>query len=146
MQEQGQVIAVSMSEEKGMRKKVTQTGVLVKDHGLDKDAHAGPWHRQVSFLGIESIRKMKDLGLDVGPGDFAENITTEDIDLLGLPVGSRIKIGDEAVIEITQHGKTCHSGCEIFKAVGKCVMPTEGIFGRVLAGGIVKAGDPIRRI
>ena len=142
----GRVVAVCISEERGTRKKVVDEGLLMENYGFKGDAHSGNWSRQVSLLAMESIQKMKDLGLEVGPGDFAENITTEGIDLLALPIGSLIKIGEHAVIEITQHGKTCHTKCEIYKQVGKCVMPTEGIFGKVLVGGIVKPKDPIRRI
>lgn len=142
----GRVVAVCLSGTRGTRKTAVDKGLLVESHGFEGDAHSGAWHRQVSLLAIESIRKMKNVGLDLNPGDFAENITTEGIDLLSLPVGSLIKVGDEAVVQITQHGKTCHTNCEIYKQVGKCVMPTEGVFGRVLVGGIVKPGDRIRRI
>jgi MOSC domain-containing protein YiiM len=98
----------------------------------------------VSLLAIESIEKMRQLGLEVNPGDFAENLTTQGIDLLSLPLGTRLHIGDEVLLEITQIGKECHTGCAIFQQVGKCIMPEEGVFARVIRGGEVKAGDEIR--
>ena len=130
----GIIKAVCTSPKKGMRKKDAGDGLLVEGHGLKGDAHAGDWHRQVSLLAIESIDKMRALGLDVGPGDFAENLTTEGIDLVSLPVGTRLKIGSEAVGEVTQIGKECHSRCAIYYQAGDCVMPREGIFIRVLKG------------
>jgi MOSC domain-containing protein YiiM len=139
----GIIKAVCTSPEKGMRKKDVGEGLLVPDQGLQGDAHAGPWHRQVSLLAMESIEKMVALGLDVGPGDFAENLTTEGIDLVHLPVGARLKIGPEAVGEVTQIGKECHNRCAIYYQAGDCVMPREGIFIRVLTGGKVKNGDTI---
>jgi len=142
----GIIRAVCTSPEKGMRKKNVGEGLLVQDHGLQGDSHAGPWRRQVSLLAMESIEKMRALGLDVGPGDFAENLTTEGIDLVHLPVGTRLKIGSGAVGEVTQIGKECHSRCAIYYQAGDCVMPKEGIFIRVLSGGKVKIGDPIEVI
>lgn len=144
-EKQGKIIAVCKSDKKGTRKQNIGEGVLGIDFGLVGDAHAdSSTHRQVSLLAIESIEKMRALGLEVSPGDFAENLTTEGIDLLSLPVGTRLYIGKEVVLEITQIGKECHSGCAIFQQVGKCVMPEEGIFARVIRGGTVKAGDEIR--
>ncbi|MBP7330805.1 MAG: MOSC domain protein [Firmicutes bacterium ADurb.Bin373] len=139
----GIIKAVCTSPGKGMRKKNSGEGLLLKEHGLKDDAHAGPWHRQVSLLAVESIEKMRARGLDVGPGDFAENLTTEGIDLVNLPVGTRVKIGPEAVGEVTQIGKECHKRCAIYYQAGDCVMPREGIFIRVLEGGPVKTGDHI---
>lgn len=139
----GIIKAVCTSPEKGMRKKDIGEGLLIKEHGLKDDAHAGPWHRQVSLLAVESIEKMRALGLAVGPGDFAENLTTEGIDLVNLPLGTRLKIGSEAVGEVTQIGKECHTRCAIYYQAGDCVMPREGIFIRVLEGGPVKVGDTI---
>lgn len=139
----GTIKAVCTSPKKGMRKKDVGEGLLVQEHGLQDDAHAGPWHRQVSLLAIESIDKMRAMGLKVGPGDFAENLTTEGIDLVNLPLGTRLKIGSEAVGEVTQIGKECHARCAIYHQAGDCVMPKEGIFIRVLTGGTVKAGDAI---
>lgn len=139
----GRIVAVCTSAQKGERKKNTGRGSLVVDFGLEGDAHAGNWHRQVSLLALESIHKMRDMGLDVGPGDFAENLTTEGIDLVSLPVGTRLRIGREAEGEVTQIGKECHSRCAIYYQAGDCVMPREGIFIKILAGGPVNVGDEI---
>jgi MOSC domain-containing protein YiiM len=136
------VLAVCISEKKGERKKPVAAVTLREAHGIVGDAHAGDWHRQVSLLAQESIDKMRRLGLDVNAGDFAENITTSGIDLVALPVGSRLKIG-ETLLEVTQIGKECHTRCAIFYQAGDCVMPKEGIFVRVLAGGTVQPGDGI---
>lgn len=139
----GRVIAVNISEKKGVPKKTIEQGEFRVDHGLVGDAHAGNWHRQVSLLGIESINKMKALGIQgLCTGKFAENLTTEGIDLWKLPVGTKLKIGS-TLQEVTQIGKECHQKCAIYHKVGNCVMPTEGIFTKVLEGGIIKAGDEI---
>jgi MOSC domain-containing protein YiiM len=135
--------SISVSDRKGIRKDNVPEAVIREDHGIINDAHAGDWHRQISLLALESIRKMAAGGLDVGPGDFAENLTTEGIDLLALPIGQRLRIGDEILVEITQKGKECHDRCAIYYQAGDCVMPREGIFARVLAGGIIRIGDPI---
>lgn len=138
------VIAVCSSKVKGVRKENVQKGIVRKGYGLLGDAHADSgWHRQVSLLALESIEKMRKLGYSVGPGDFAENLTCEGIELLGLPVGTRLIVGKKVVLEITQIGKECHTGCAIFKQTGKCIMPKEGIFARVIQGGGVKTGDTI---
>lgn len=143
----GTILAVCTSPKTGMRKKNIGQARFVEQYGIEGDAHGNSTtHRQVSLLAMESIRKMQDMGLDVGPGDFAENLTTEGMDLLALPIGSKIKIGDSVELEISQHGKECHTPCAIFHQAGTCVMPTEGIFGRVLSGGMVKVGDRISRI
>lgn len=142
----GIIKAVCTSPKKGMRKKDIGEGVLIEEHGLHGDAHAGPWHRQVSLLAIESIDKMRATGLDVGPGDFAENLTTEGIELFSLPLGTRLKIGGTIVGEVTQVGKECHTRCAIYYQAGDCVMPREGIFIRILAGGRVRAGDTVEVI
>ncbi len=126
-----------------MRKKNVGEAVLVVEHGLEGDAHVGDWHRQVSLLALESIEKMRAMGLKVGPGDFAENLTTEGIDLVSLPVGTKLLIGEEGLGEVTQIGKECHTRCAIYHQAGDCVMPKEGIFIRVLQGGPVKVGDTI---
>lgn len=107
------------------------------------DAHAGPGPRQVSLLALESIARVRARGFSVNPGDFAENITTEGIDLAALPVGARLRIGSEVIGEVSQIGKKCHAGCAVFRRVGDCVMPREGIFIRVVRGGTVRAGDRI---
>lgn len=139
----GKVIAVCTSERKGMRKKNVGKGMLVPDFGLEGDAHAANWHRQVSLLAMESIEKMRQKGLDVGPGDFAENLTTEGISLVDLPIGTKLRIGDESIGEVSQIGKICHDKCAIYYQAGDCVMPREGIFIKVLNGGEVKVGDSI---
>jgi len=143
-QRRGVIRAVCTSRKTGMRKKNVGEALFVENYGISGDAHGNAeTHRQVSLLAIESIKKMQDMGLDVGPGDFAENLTTEGLELLSLPIGSRVKIGDEVILEVTQHGKECHAPCAIYRQAGTCVMPTEGIFGRVIRGGRVRVGDRI---
>jgi MOSC domain-containing protein YiiM len=139
------VTAVCISENKGERKKPVESVELRENHGIVGDAHAGDWHRQVSLLAQESIDKMRALGLDVSAGDFAENITTSGIDLVSLPIGSRLQIG-ETLLEVTQIGKECHTRCAIFYQAGDCVMPKEGIFVRVMVGGAVRPGDGIQTL
>ncbi len=141
----GRVVAVCLSEVKGQRKQPCLQGALRVDHGLEGDAHAGDPVRQVSLLARESIDKMRAKGLEVNPGDFAENLTTEDLDLLGLEPGSRLELGGGALLEVTQIGKECHDRCAIYYQAGDCVMPREGIFARVLRGGAVRPGDSIWR-
>ena len=140
----GRIVAVSVSTKKGVKKTNIRVGTLIENYGLENDAHAGDWHRQVSLLAIESISKIRKKGLDVNPGDFAENITTEGIKLWELPVGTRLKLGQDALVEVTQIGKECHDRCAIFKQVGDCVMPREGIFVKVLKGGTVRPLDGIQ--
>lgn len=142
----GRVVAVSISEKKGVKKKNVNVGRLVEQSGLEGDAHAGDWHRQISLLAQESIEKIRAKGLDVMPGDFAENITTTGLILEKLPIGTRLLIGDQALVEITQIGKVCHNRCAIFHQVGDCVMPREGIFARILNGGAIRPGDAIVRV
>ncbi|HEX2769252.1 MAG TPA: MOSC domain-containing protein [Geobacteraceae bacterium] len=137
-----EVIAVCISINKGERKTPVDRVELQEEHGIVGDAHAGEWHRQVSLLAQESIAKMQRMGLDVDAGDFAENITTRGIDLPSLPIGTRLAVGD-VLIEVTQIGKECHTRCAIYHQAGDCVMPKEGIFARVLRGGVVKPGDRI---
>jgi len=140
----GKVIAVCKSERKETKKEPVSSGILQQGYGLVGDAHADPkTHRQVSLLSVSSIEKMRKLGLNVGPGDFAENLTIEGIELLSLSPGKRLQIGEEIILEITQIGKECHTGCAIFRQVGRCIMPKEGIFARVIRGGKVKVGDPV---
>lgn len=136
-------MAVSVSDRKGVKKRNIAAGRLIENFGLAGDAHAGDWHRQVSLLGVESIAKIQAKGLDVTPGDFAENITTAGIMLWKLPLGTRLKLGDEVLAEVTQIGKQCHNRCAIFHQVGDCVMPREGIFARVIKGGCVRPGDAV---
>lgn len=142
----GKVVSVNLSERKTMRKQRFERGTLVLDRGFAEDAHAGDWHRQVSLLALESIDEMRAKGLDVGPGDFAENITTQGIDVMTLPVGSILRIGDGVVLEVSQVGKVCHTKCAIFYQAGDCVMPREGIFGVVREAGDVAVGDTIELI
>lgn len=139
------VNAVCISEKKGERKKPVDKVELRENHGIVGDGHAGDWHRQVSLLAEESINKMRKLGLDVNSGDFAENITTSGIDLVSLPIGSRLQVGD-ALLEVTQIGKECHTRCAIYHQAGDCVMPKEGIFAKVISGGTVRPGDEIRGV
>ena len=139
------IVAVSRSDKKGTRKEPLACGFFKGDYGLEGDAHAEPGiSRQVSLLALESIDRMRNLGLDVSPGDFAENLTTQGIELVLLPVGTRLKVGEEVILEISQIGKECHSGCAIFRKVGTCVMPKEGVFARVICSGRIKPGDEIR--
>jgi len=139
----GKVTSVNLSPKKTMRKTPGGRGTLILDRGFENDAHAGDWHRQVSLLSAESIGTMQAKGLDVDAGDFAENITTTGIDLLALPMGSQIKIGDSVVLEISQIGKVCHTKCAIYYQAGDCVMPREGIFAVVREAGEVVVGDTI---
>jgi MOSC domain-containing protein YiiM len=146
MGESGTVISVNVSTGKGERKRPVPSATVTPE-GLESDAHAGDWHRQVSLLAVESISSMgpalKEKGVKVGPGDFAENITTEGLELPSLPLGTRLRIGADVVLEVTQIGKECHQGCDIRKQVGDCVMPREGIFARVVRTGTVREGDAI---
>jgi len=135
--------SIAVSKKKGTRKGQVEAAFLIQDHGLKGDAHAGPWHRQVSFLAAESIKLARERGLDVTFGDFAENIATSGIDWLKLPVGTRLQVGDSALVEITQIGKECHNKCAIYYMAGDCIMPREGIFARVLQGGEIHCGDRI---
>lgn len=137
------IVSIAVSKKKGTRKECVERAELVVEHGLSGDAHAGPWHRQVSFLAMESIQKARDTGLDVTFGDFAENIATEGIDWPKVPVGTRFKLGDEAVVEITQIGKDCPKKCAIYYQAGDCIMPREGVFARVIRGGSISCGDPV---
>ncbi|QXE91877.1 MOSC domain-containing protein [Geomonas subterranea] len=138
----GKIIAVNISKNKGERKTPVPEVTLREEHGIVGDGHAGDWHRQVSLLAQESIAKMQALGLDVKEGDFAENITTEGVDLVSLPIGAKIELG-ETLLEVTQIGKECHTRCAIYYQAGDCVMPKEGIFARVLKGGVVRPGDKV---
>ena len=138
------IVSIAISKKKGTRKTCVARANLIKDHGIEGDAHAGPWHRQVSFLASESIEKARHDGLEVTFGDFAENIATEGIEWLKVPVGTRLKLGDSALVEITQIGKECHQKCAIYYQAGDCIMPREGIFARVLEEGAIADGDPIR--
>ena len=140
----GKIVAISISKQKGIPKENVQEALLIKEHGIDGDAHAGKWHRQVSFLAVESIDKMRKAGLPkLRPGAFAENITTEFLVLPEFEIGSKLQIGKDSLLEITQIGKECHSHCAIYETVGDCVMPREGIFAKVIEGGNIFVGDGI---
>jgi len=141
--QRAEIVAVCTSVAKGERKKNVGRGTLEKGFGVVGDAHGGDWHRQVSLLAIESIEKMRAAGLDVGPGDFAENLTTQGVDLYNLPIGTKLQVGAEALLEITQIGKECHDRCAIYHQAGDCVMPREGVFAIVVKGGDIKTGDPV---
>jgi molybdopterin adenylyltransferase len=139
------IVAVCVSQKKGTQKKATDQGTLRANYGIVGDAHAdSKSHRQVSLLAMDSIDKMRRLGADVAPGAFAENLTVEGIELFSLPLGTRFAIGEDVILEMTQIGKECHDRCAIFKKVGTCVMPVEGVFTRVIKGGVVTVGDELR--
>jgi MOSC domain-containing protein YiiM len=138
------IISINISDKKGVRKKPVDSVVIKENYGIETDAHASEkWHRQISLLAIESIEKMQAMGLKVGPGDFAENITTQGIDLPVLPIGTKMTFGGEVEVEVSQIGKVCHTRCAIYHQAGDCVMPKEGIFVKVLKGGTIKRGDEI---
>jgi MOSC domain-containing protein YiiM len=142
----GRIKAISISEKRGTQKPNVPEAELKTDFGIVGDAHAANWHRQVSLLAIESIDKMIAKGANVSPGNFAENITTEGIELLELSIGSKLRLGENVELEITQFGKECHSRCAIFEQVGDCVMPREGVFGKVIKAGLINVGDVIEVI
>ena len=136
------IVSLATSRKKGTPKTPVSEVSLVREHGIEGDAHAGPWHRQVSFLASESIEKARKKGLDVTFGNFAENIATEGIDWEAVPVGTRLDLGDSARVEITQKGKVCHNKCAIYYMAGDCIMPREGIFARVRRGGRSAVANP----
>jgi MOSC domain-containing protein YiiM len=140
------IVSIAVSKKKGTRKVPVDSVQIIEDHGIDEDAHAGSWHRQVSFLASESIEESRSRGLNVTFGDFAENIATEGVDWKTVPVGTRLKLGDSVIVEITQIGKECHKKCAIYYQAGDCIMPREGVFARVLKGGAIRSGDPIEFI
>jgi MOSC domain-containing protein YiiM len=137
------IVSIAISRKKGTRKQCVESAELIADHGLSADAHAGRWHRQVSFLAAESIESARERGLTVDFGDFAENIATSGIDWPRVPVGTRFQLGKAAVIEVTQIGKECKNKCAIYYQAGDCIMPREGVFARVLTGGVIYTGDAI---
>ena len=141
----GKVLGICVSEKRGTQKKEVNEAILKENWGIEGDAHAGDWHRQVSLLSFEKIEAFREKGADVDFGAFGENLIVEGYDLRRLPVGTRFRIG-EAVLELTQIGKECHSHCEIYKKMGECIMPTEGIFARVLHGGIIEKGDELELV
>lgn len=138
----GKVMAVCISEKKGTQKKNVHEALFIEDFGLENDAHAGKWHRQVSLLSYEKIQDFKKKGAPVEDGAFGENLIVSGIDFKKLPVGTRFQSGD-VVLEMTQIGKECHSGCEIYKIMGDCIMPREGVFARVIRGGRIREGDEL---
>lgn len=135
-------MAVCISEKKGTQKKNVHEALFIEDFGLENDAHAGKWHRQVSLLSYEKIQDFKKKGAPVEDGAFGENLIVSGIDFKNLPVGTRFQSGD-VVLEMTQIGKECHSGCEIYKIMGDCIMPREGVFAKVLHGGRIREGDEL---
>lgn len=139
----GRVRSINVSKRKGTRKTPCEMVTVVAHQGVAEDAHAGDWHRQVSLLAWESIEKARATGLDVAEGDFAENVTTEGIDLLALPLGTRVRIGGEVLLELSQIGKVCHTKCAIYHLAGDCIFPREGIFFVSLEGGAINVGDPV---
>ena len=138
------IVSIAISKKKGTRKVPVDEALLIPNHGIESDAHAGDWHRQVSFLASESIERARDQGLDVTFGDFAENIATSGIDWVKVPIGTQVQLGDSVLLEVTQIGKECHNKCAIYYMAGDCIMPKEGIFARVLKGGKIHPGDGIR--
>lgn len=141
------IIAVCTSEKKQTKKTNVEDACLKKNYGIIGDAHSSKdTQRQISLLAVESINKMREFGLDVYPGDFAENLTTERIDLVSLTVGTKLSVGEEVILEVTQIGKECHTRCAIYRQAGDCIMPKEGIFARVISSGAVKIGDKIKII
>ncbi|MFC1562865.1 MOSC domain-containing protein [candidate division KSB1 bacterium] len=140
----GKIVAVSISEKRGTKKENVESALLIKDRGVKGDAHAGSEKRQISLLAFESINKMQSKSMKLNPGDFAENITTLGINLTELPLGSKLKMGKEAIIEITQKGKLCHNQCSIYYSAGYCIMPKEGVFAKIVQGGFIKPNDIIK--
>jgi MOSC domain-containing protein YiiM len=138
------IVSIAISKKKGTRKTPVQEAFLTKDHGIQGDAHAGKWHRQISFLASESIESARRQGLEVTFGDFAENIATTGIDWVKMPVGAQVRLGETALVEITQIGKECHKKCAIYYQAGDCIMPREGVFARVLSPGKIRCGDIIQ--
>jgi TatD DNase family protein len=141
----GRVIAVCISEIKGVQKRNIHKANFIEDFGIENDAHAGKWHRQVSLLSFNKIEDFRERGAEVIDGDFGENLVVEGIDFASLPIGTKFQCND-VVLELTQIGKECHNGCQIFQKMGECIMPKEGVFTRVLKGGIISEGDELKVI
>ena len=139
-----EIVSIAVSRTAGVPKRPVPKAYLAANHGIKGDAHAGPWHRQVSFLPAESIETLRGQGFDVNFGSFAENIATRGIDWSQIAVGSWLSLGSSAVVEITQKGKTCHAKCSIYSMTGDCIMPKQGIFARVVKTGAIRTGDVIR--
>ncbi len=139
------IVAVCRSDKKGISKDPVDEGLFRENYGLVDDAHASSdTHRQVSLLALSSIGKMNEKGLNLSAGALAENLTVDGLDLVSLPVGTRLAVGEDIILEVTQIGKECHTGCAIFRKVGTCIMPTDGVFAKVIKGGAAKDGDEIR--
>lgn len=138
----GRIMAVNISKNKGTQKQNVHSARIITDYGIENDAHAGKWHRQVSLLSYEKIEEFKAKGAPVGDGAFGENLIVKGFDLKSLPIGTIFRCGD-VLLELTQIGKECHSGCEIFKIMGDCIMPREGVFTKVIRGGTISEGDEI---
>lgn len=139
----GKVIAVCTSRKKGTPKTDVGVGLVEEGFGIQGDAHGGDWHRQVSLLSIEQIQSMREKGLEVGPGSFAENITTEGFDLGTVKIGDKLMVGSTVLLEVTQIGKECHTRCAIYHTIGECIMPEQGVFAKVLQGGEIQVGDSV---
>jgi MOSC domain-containing protein YiiM len=137
------IVSIAISKKKGIRKVQVDEANILENHGLEGDAHAGDWHRQVSFLSSENIEKARSQGLDVTFGDFAENIATVGVDWKTIPVGTKVELGESALVEITQIGKECHNKCAIYYQAGDCIMPKEGVFAKVIRGGHICCGDKV---
>lgn len=140
------IVSIAISKKKGTTKKCVPEAELIENHGIKEDAHAGDWHRQLSFLASESIESVSTEDFPLNYGDFAENLATSGIDWKSQPIGRQFKLGGDAVVEITQIGKECHKKCAIFYRTGDCIMPKEGVFAKILKGGIIKVGDTIEQI
>ena len=138
----GKIVGVCISEEKGTQKKNIGRATLLVDHGLENDAHAGNWHRQVSLLSADKIQAFRERGAEVEDGAFGENLIVEGIDFASYPIGTLFKC-NEVVLELTQIGKECHHGCQIFQKMGDCIMPREGVFAKVIKGGDISVGDEL---
>lgn len=138
----GKVIAVCVSEIKGVQKKNVHKALFIEDFGIENDAHAGKWHRQVSLLSYDKIEEFRARGADVKDGDFGENLVVQGIDFRNCPIGTKFRCND-VVLELTQIGKECHKGCAIYQTMGDCIMPREGVFTKVLHGGTISEGDEL---
>lgn len=136
--------SIAVSKKKGTPKTCIDNAFLVSNHGILGDAHAGDWHRQISFLSTESIDEARQKGLEVAFGDFAENIATTGVDWKTLPIGTKVWLGENVLVEITQIGKECIKKCAIYYKTGDCIMPREGVFAKVIHGGNIEIGDPIK--
>lgn len=139
----GKIVAICISEKKGVQKKDIKRCKLIENHGLEGDAHAGSWHRQISLLSKEARLVMEKKGVKLNDGDFGENLLTEGIDFANIKIGNKLRLGKDALVKITQIGKECHDRCNIYYQVGDCIMPREGIFAEVLKGGEIKIDDDI---